>query len=157
MEESTQQGSKRGWYVLLGLVGLVIFGMSIFVGYRIGGDAGVTPAHKTEEISISKYDPPLVTPTIGTPRSVTVEIVSELQGIVLADEVDTAVLAEWWKILGVDSQALPLKELGGFSTYTPQSVKIVIKGISPPRQPHIGINRTRMTRIFTDSRRSAIF
>ena len=131
MEESAQNREKSKWYVLLGLVGLVIFGLSIYAGYRIGGEAGVAPTHKTEETSISKYDPPLVTPTIGAPRPVTLEIVSELDGIKLADEVDTAVLAEWWKIIGVDSEALPLKELGGYNWYTPTRLKIVLKDISP--------------------------
>jgi len=131
MEESAQSREKSKWYVLLGLVGLVIFGLSIYAGYRIGGEAGVTPAHKTEETSISKYDPPLVTPTIATPRPVTLEIKSELEGIKLVDKVDTTVLAEWWKIIGVDSEALPLKELGGYNWYTPTRLRIVFRDITP--------------------------
>lgn len=79
MEESTQHGSKRGWYVLLGLVGLVVFGVSIVAGYMVGGDSrettsitGNTDAEMEAATSVEFVGG-------GTPGPVRIEVKSELE------------------------------------------------------------------------------
>lgn len=149
MEESVP-GSSAWWkYLVWTALIVAVFFSSIVVGHWWNSRsyrAAQEPTNTTSD-----------TPTQRMPGPVVLEVASELEAVRLQSSVDTAALEQWWQILGVDSQALTFKELGGWATYTPQSVNIVIKDISPPGQPHIGINRTRMTRIFTDSHRSAIF
>lgn len=116
-------------YLIWGMVFVVVFGVSVYAGYRLMGPKKLSAPSAPSGLKFSEL--PMVTPTIGHAKPVTVAVVSELDEIKLEEQVDSAVLDQWWVIIGVDSQALPLKELGGYNWYTPTRLKIMLKDISP--------------------------
>jgi len=113
------------WWKYLVWTALIVavFGVSIVVGHWWS-----SRSYRAAQESTS---PAVEAPTQGVPGPVALEILSELEVAKLQNGIDTAVLEQWWQILGVNAQALTLKELGGMATYTPSHVKIIFKDISP--------------------------
>jgi hypothetical protein len=131
MEDSAQKSVAWWKLVLVGVAGLVVFGVSILAGYMIGGERwGLTiptgdNSTENQQATLAEAD------GSGTPKPVKLEIVSELLTVRLADGLNEEVLIKWLEILGIDGQAVRLKELGGEQWYTPATAKIVLKDISP--------------------------
>lgn len=132
MDEATPKRNVWLRYVLLLLVIIGVLAASIGVGYWLMKPK--QPASPPRPSGLRSVEPPLVTPTIGPAKPVTLAVTSELGQLSLEDTLDTAVLVQWWEIMGVDSQALPLKELGGYVWHTPTQLKIVFRDIGPLSQ-----------------------
>lgn len=115
--------------------GLLLLGISSVLAVSIGAGYWLVkpkqPIPLPRPSGLRSVEPPLVTPTIGPAKPVTLAVTSELGQLSLEDTLDTAALARWWEIIGVDSHALPLKELGGYTWYTPTQLRIVFRDIGP--------------------------
>ena len=122
MEESTANSGSKWKYLVFGVLLLSVFVLSVFGGYQWTKQRADSKKPTSVTDGAHQQNPP---------GPITLAVISELDVAKLQDGVDALTLEKWWQIIGVDSQALTLRELGGTMTYTPSTVKIVFKDITP--------------------------